>query len=633
MSGGWTGKTLRINLTNSNCAVEDTRMDWAEEYIGGRGLGARYLYDEVDPTIDSLAVENKMIFATGPLTGTNASCGARYMVITKGYQTGTITTSNSGGHWGPELKFAGYDMLIIEGKAEKPVYIWIYNDSVEIRPANGIWGKTVWQTEELIKNELGIPGAKIASIGPAGENLIRFAAIMNDLHRAAGRSGVGAVMGSKNLKAIAVKGSGGVRIARPAEFHRATFDKKSKLKISPVTGTGLPTYGTEVLMNVINEAGAMPTRNFQEAQFEGADNISGETLAGAWAKKRLGEETTSEEEAETRTVANKACFACTIACGRVTEIPSAASGQHRVTTSPHNWRQASEGPEYEPAWALGSNCGIDDLDALLKANFLCNELGMDPISMGATLAAAMELYEKGAIKPEETDIPLNFGNADALVGMVERTAYRQGFGDKLAEGSKRLTEQYGHPDLFMGVKGSEFPAYEPRGIQGMGLSYATSNRGACHLRAYTVSSEILGIPEKTDPRVTEGKAGLVKAFQDATSVVDAAGLCVFLTFGIGLPEIREELNAAVGRDYTEEDLLKAGERIFNIERMWNLKAGFTGADDTLPKRILKEAIPAGPNKGAVNRLHEMLPEYYELRGWSADGVPRKEKLQELGITH
>ncbi|MDP6358320.1 MAG: aldehyde ferredoxin oxidoreductase N-terminal domain-containing protein, partial [Planctomycetota bacterium] len=259
MNTGWTGKTLRVDLTQSSCEVEDTRMDWAEEYIGGRGLGARYLYDEVDPMIDPLAAENKIIFATGPLTGTNASCGARYMVITKGYQTGTITTSNSGGHWGPELKFAGYDMLIIEGKAEKPVYLWVYNDSIEIRSADGIWGKTVWETEELIKNELAIPGAKIASIGPAGENLIRFAAIMNDLHRAAGRSGVGSVMGSKNLKAIAVRGTGGVAIARPVEFHRAALDKKEKLNASPVTGTGLPTYGTEVLMNVINEAGAMPT--------------------------------------------------------------------------------------------------------------------------------------------------------------------------------------------------------------------------------------------------------------------------------------------------------------------------------------------------------------------------------------
>jgi aldehyde:ferredoxin oxidoreductase len=535
------------------------------------------------------------------------------MVITKGPLTGTITTSNSGGHWGPELKFAGYDLLILEGRASRPVVLWVYNDQVTLRPAEHLWGRTVWETEDALRSELGVPDAIIASIGPAGERLVRFACIMNDRHRAAGRSGVGAVMGSKNLKAIAVRGTGGVRLADPAAFMRAQWALKAKLKASPVTGEGLPTYGTAVLVNVINESGALPTHNYRMSQMEEADNLSGETIR------------------DTRLVANKACFACTIACGRVTRFPDDAAKKYLVTTHPRNWKHAGEGPEYENAWALGADTGVSDLDAVLKASLLCNDLGMDPISLGATIAAAMELYETGAITEEQTGMPMPFGSAEAVVAMTERAGYRDGFGDALAEGSKRLTERFGHPEFFMGVKGQEFPAYDPRAIQGMGLGYATSNRGACHLKSYTVSPEILGLPMKMDPAVTEGKAAITKLFQDVTSVFDASGLCLFLTFGIGLEDAGPELAAATGVDFTLEDLVRAGERIWNLERIWNQKAGFTGGDDTLPKRMLQEPIPAGPTKGKVNRLGEMLPEYYRLRGWTPDGEPTASKLIELGL--
>jgi aldehyde:ferredoxin oxidoreductase len=613
MMYGWTGKVLRVDLTQGLVSVEPTNAAWARDFIGGRGLGARYLHEEVDPGVDPLAPENKLIFATGPLTGTNASCGARYMVVTKGPLTGTITTSNSGGHWGPELKFAGYDLLILEGRAPEPCYLWIYDDAVEIRPAGSVWGRTVWETEDALREELGVPDAIVASIGPAGERLVKFACIMNDRHRAAGRSGVGAVMGSKNLKAIAVRGTGGVRLADPAAFMRAQWALKAKLKASAVTGEGLPTYGTAVLVNVINESGAMPTRNFQESQMAEADNFSGETIK------------------DTRLVANKACFACTIACGRVTKIPGEAQGKFMVTTKPHNWKVAGEGPEYENAWALGADTGVSDLDAILKAGFLCNELGMDPISLGATIAAAMEMYEKGVIDDAKTGRPMPFGSGDALVAFTELTAYREGFGDDLAEGSKRLTERYGKPEFFMGVRGQEFPAYDPRAIQGMGLGYATSNRGACHLKAYTVAPEILGLPMKMDPAVTEGKAEITKLFQDVTSTFDATGLCLFLTFGIGLEDAWPELAAATGIDYTIEELMRAGERIWNLERIWNQKAGFSGKDDVLPKRMLAEPIPAGPTKGRVNRLGEMLPEYYRLRGWTPEGEPTASKLIELGL--
>jgi len=613
MMDGWTGQLLRVNLSSGEISKEAVNMEWARDYIGGRGLATKYLYEEVDPTTDPLGPGNKLIFAPGPLTGTSASCGARYMVLCKSPLTGAIACSNSGGYWGPELKFAGYDMIIFEGKAEKPVYLWIYNDAVELRDASHLWGKGVWDTEDAIRAEVAEPDCRIAGIGPAGENLVRFACVVNDKHRAAGRSGVGAVMGSKNLKAVAVRGTRGLSIANPDAFFAAVADANAKLEDAPVTGAGLPAYGTPILVNVINEHGALPVKNFQLSQFAEAENVSGETLA------------------ETRLVAKKSCFACTIACGRVTKLPGDAQGKYMVTTSKRNWSNAGEGPEYENTWALGPDCGVSDLDAIIKANWLCNDYGMDPISFGATLAAAMELYEKGLIGDEQTDMPLKFGSGDALVAMAEKTAFREGFGNELAAGASRMTAKFGHPEFFMGVKGQEFPAYDPRGIQGMGLGYATSNRGACHLRSYTVSPEILGIPEKMDPFTTEEKPDIVKLFQDATAVVDSTGLCLFLTFGIGLDEIVPELDAATGAGYTVDNALEAGERIWNLERMFNIKAGITGADDALPKRITDEGIAEGPNKGMVNKLGDMLPEYYKLRGWDENGVPTEEKLSSLGL--
>lgn len=616
---GWTGRILRVDLSRRRTSCEPLRPDWARQFVGGRGLGARYFSDEVDPRVEPFAPENKLLFATGPLTGTNASCGSRYMVVTKGALNDTITTSNSGGFWGPELKYAGFDMVICEGRASSPVYLWIHDDQVEIRDAGALWGTSVWECEDRIRDLTGVPDARIASIGQAGERLVRFAGILNDRHRAAGRNGVGAVMGSKNLKAVAVRGSGSVAIARPADWLRAQWQLKRKLRAHPVTGEGLPQLGTAVLVHVINEGGAMPTKNWQYGRMNvaetgsNAENISGERLKSH------------------HTIRNKACFACTIACGRVTKVSVDGVTRHDVTTSPHNWHHAGEGPEYESAWALGADTNVDDLDAVLKAGFLCNEYGLDPISFGSTLAAAMELYERGVLCDAITGMPLRFGSADALIAMTEATAFRRGFGAELAEGSKRLCEKYGHPELFMGSKGMEFPAYDARAVQGMGLGYATSNRGGCHLKGYTIASEVLGIPVKTDPSTTEGKAALQKAFQDATGAFDASGLCLFLSFGVAVDDFLPELVAATGIDYTLESLLEVGERIFNLERQWLLNAGFTAADDTLPKRLLQEPIPHGPTQGQVNRLYEMLPEYYSLRGWNERGEPTSEKLAALGL--
>ncbi len=611
--GGWTGCVLRVDLTRGEVRREELDPRHARDYVGGRGIGARLLWDELDPQVDPLSPENLLVFATGPLTGTNASCGARYMVVTKGPLTGCITTSNSGGRWGPELKFAGYDLLVLEGRSSTPVYLWILDDRVELRPAEHLWGKGVFETEDEIRRETGVADCSIASIGPAGENTVLYAAIMNDKFRAAGRSGVGAVMGSKNLKAIAVRGTGGVRVADPGALMAAQWAQKEVLSKAPLTSEGLPAYGTLALMNVINEHGALPTRNYKEAQFEGAENISGEELA------------------KTRLAANKACFACTIACGRVSNISNEGIGRYTLKTSPRNWHHATEGPEYENAWSLGADCGVDDLDAILKSNLICNDLGMDPISLGATIAATMELYEMGVLTDEQTGMPMPFGSGDALVAMTEATGYRRGFGNEIAQGSKRLGEKFGHPEVFMGVKGQEFPAYDPRALQGMGLGYATSNRGACHLRAYTVSAEVVGEPEPMDPRATEGKAQLTVDMQNISTAIDATGLCLFLTFGNTLSDLTPLVAAATGIAYTDDDLVRAGERIWNRERMWNLRAGIEPSEDKLPKRMLEDAIPAGPAKGEVNRLSEMLPEYYRARGWSDDGRPGAEKLADLGI--
>ena len=614
----WANKVLRVNLNEGTCSSEPLNMEWAKEYIGQRGLATRYMVEEVDPTCDPLGSDNKLIFATGPLTGTMASTGGRYSVITKGPLTGAIACSNSGGYLGAELKLAGWDMVIFEGKSAEPVYLYVVNESAELLSASEIWGKSVWETDEILHKTHQDTRLRIAACGRSAEAGCLYAGIVNDLHRAAGRSGVGTVMASKNLKAIAVIGTQGVgNIKDPARFMQTTAEQKKVLVDHPVTGTGLPTLGTQVLMNVINETGALPTRNMREVQFEGANNISGEQMLEP-----------RERDGKPNLTTNAACFACTIACGRISTIDQ---GHFTVENKPQYWGN-SGGLEYEAAWALGADTGVDDLDALTYANFVCNEDGFDPISFGATLAAAMELYDIGAITKEDTGgMELKFGSAEALAWSAEKVATGEGFGADLGLGSKRLCEKYGHPDLSMTVKGQEFPAYDPRAIQGMGLTYATSNRGACHLRSYTVSSEILGIPEKTDPLVTEGKAGLVKAFQDVTAAWDSTGLCLFTSFAWSLENVAPQLDAACEGEWTADRLMETGERIWNLERGFNNRAGLTSADDTLPKRLLEEAAKTGPAEGKVCGLDEMLPEYYEMRGWTKDGQVTDETRSRLAL--
>lgn len=597
---GYAGKILRVDLTSGTYKVEDLNLDLAIKYIGGRGLGSKIFFDEVDPNVEPFSPENKLIVATGPLSGTPVPTGGRYMVITKSPLTGAIACSNSGGYFGAELKAAGYDMIILEGKAEKPVYIAIEDDKIEIKEAGRLWGKLVSETTDELKKEHG-EKVRVLCIGPAGEKLSRIAAVINDYDRAAGRSGVGAVMGSKNLKAIVVRGTKAVKLYDEEKVKDVVASKIKMLRENGVTGQGLPTYGTAVLVNIINEHGIFPVANFQRAYTEKADDISGETMT------------------RDILVRKNPCYRCPIACGRWVRLKDG---------------KEVGGPEYETLWAFGADCDVYDINAVAEANFWCNEYGLDTISTGTTIAAAMELYEKGYVKDEEIKddgYSLKFGDADAIVGWTKKIGAREGFGDKMAEGSYRLCEAYGVPEFSMSVKKQELPAYDPRGVQGHGLEYATSNRGGCHVRGYMISPEILGAPQKIDRFSLEGKAEWVKVFQDLTAVIDSLGLCLFTSFALGAPDYAELMNVVSGTDFTAETILEAGSRIWTLERVFNLKAGIDPSEDKLPKRLLQDPIPEGPSKGHVHRLSELLPKYYEVRGWDEKGYPKEETLKKLGI--
>ncbi len=594
-------RILHVDLSSGPIERQELDDEVSRKFIGGRGAGTYLLATMLKGQEDALSPENPLIFATGPLTGTAAPTGGRYMAICKSPLTNLVACSNSGGQFGAELKRTGTDLLLVTGKASEPVYLLIEDEKAELRPASHLWGRDTHFTTAAIKKELEMEGAKIACIGPAGENLVRFACIINDLHRAAGRSGVGAVMGSKNLKAVVVKGSSRPEPGDNELFMDIVKERVKTLHGNPVTGQGLPALGTKVLDNIINEHGAYPTRNFQTGVFESTDELCGEALVEKGYLKK-----------------NRGCYACPIKCARVTELPTGAKG---------------EGPEYESGWALGAAVGVKDLIAITEANYLCNLLGLDTISCGLTLACAMELFEKGIIKREELQggPALEFGSSEALVFYTQKMAYRDGFGKNLAEGSLRLAQSYNAPELAMAVKGQELPAYDPRGVQGQGLSYATSNRGGCHVRGYLIAPEVLGIPEKLDPQATEGKAQWVKVFQDLTAVIDSMGMCLFTSFALGAEDYLALLNAFTGRGYTLEEMMECGERIWNLERALNIRFGMSPESDTLPERLLKEPMPEGPQKGNTVRLSEMLPEYYKLRGWDENGVPAGETLKRLGL--
>lgn len=597
MKTSYNEKLLRINLTTNEIKVEPLNLEIAKKFIGARGLGSKILLDEIDPSVDPLSSENKLVIMTGPVTGASVPTGGRYVVVTKSPLTGMIACSNSGGEWGAKLKYSGFDGIIIEGKSSTPKYLYINDDKVEILNAHHVWGKTSTETDIFLKEKY--PQASVLNIGPGGENLSLMAAIINDTDRAAGRSGVGAVMGSKNLKAIVVNSSkNSIPVNNPDALRKELVIAMKKIKEDGVTGTGLPTYGTAVLVNIINETGCFPTNNWQGSYSQNAENISGETLTEKYLKRTYN------------------CHRCPIGCGRVVEREGKEIG----------------GPEYETLWAYGGNCGVYDIPTINEANFWCNELGLDAISVPCTIAAGMELYEKGLISENDCEgIPLKFGSKIAVVEWTKRIGFGETpLGKLMALGSQRLCEYYGHPEISMSVKKQELPAYDARGIQGIGLNYATSNRGGCHVRGYMISPEILAHPELLDRTVTDNKASWTKIFQDLTAVIDSMGMCLFTSFALNAEDYTNFLNAATGTEHTVTSLLDTGERIYNLERIFNKRAGMKPEDDKLPKRLLKESIVDGPSKGLKSKLDIMLPEYYKARGWE-NAFPTKETLQKLGL--
>ncbi len=607
MANGYVGRLLKVDLSGHEIWVEELDWDIAADYVGGRGLGARLLLDELKPGTDPLGPDNVLIFSTGPLTGTIAPACGRSVLSAKSPLTGTVFDSNSGGLIGPELKMAGYDAVVIYGRSDEPVYLAIRGEEAELRPAERIWGSTTSEAIEAIKSELGDRRARVACIGPAGEAGVLIANVICEPHRAFGRGGLGAVMGSKRLKAIAIRGArrGPVEVANPHAFRKVCRQVVEVLERNPLTGDLLGRYGTGCLMTPVNKAGILPTRNFRTGFFEEAEAITGEVLVRALGAKR------------------RACFGCPIGCGRVL-----VRGKREVGA-----------PEYETAWAFGAQCGICDMEAIARANELCNELGIDTISLGNAIGFLMECYERGLITDRETGgLKLEWGRAELLPKLVELTARREGVGALLSLGVKRMSERIpGSEPLAMHVKGLELPAYDPRGAKGMGLAYATSNRGGCHLRAYLVMSEILSMPRYLDPTKEEGKPELVKRLQDIFAVLDSMVMCKFTSLAL-FETLEYEpkwyarlLTTATGFYFDEEEFLRAGERIYNIERFFNVREGIDGAYDTLPARLLEEPMPSGPAEGHVVELRPMLERYYALRLWDVRGRPTDRVLMRLGI--
>jgi aldehyde:ferredoxin oxidoreductase len=591
--GGWVGKIARINLSTGKISVEDLPQKTAVDYLGGRGLGARILYDEVGPSVEPYSPDNLLIFTTGPLTGTKAPSSSRFSVTTKSPLTGTILDSNCGGKAGLRLKDAGYDALIISGKAAKPVCIIVDEKGIKIQDAGQLWGKDVNETTDILLGQAANPlTASVACIGPAGENLVRFAAVINDKSKAVGRGGVGAVMGSKNLKAVVTSGESKQIAADQETLDFIVYEARKVIKQSPITSIGLPTYGTSALVRVMDMMGAFPSYNFTESIFEHLNDISGETLR------------------EKLFIKQKACWGCPIGCKRETKT---ANG-------------TGEGPEYESLWALGPECGIHDLEAIADANYLCNRLGLDTISTGVTIGCAMELEKRGI-----ADEGVRFGDAKSMLKAVGDIAYRRNHGDALAEGSRRMAEKHGAKEFAMQAKSMEFPAYEPRAMGVQGLSFATSNRGGCHLRGNMLGPEMLGVPKIVDHSGATGTVGLLIYHQHISAAFDSLGVCKFAGFAVSDELLARMMTAITGIEFVPQNLHHAGERIWNLERLYNLREGFTSKDDTLPKRLMEEPLKDGPAKGRVVKLAPQLEEYYRYRGWDANGVPKKEKLKQLGL--
>jgi len=577
---GWWNRLARANLSTGEVTYEKIGEEILHDFLGGRGLGLRLLVDEIDPDIDPLE-ENVLVFTAGPLTGTSVPTSGRFSVSSKSPLTGTIADSNVGGSFGSEFKKTGLDALIVEGTSEEPVRLEIDEDVIKIKKTD-LWGS---ETGKCFDDLDG----KSAVIGPAGENQVLYSSIVTNGYRVFGRGGMGAVMGSKRLKAISVKGNKKVPVSDKKLLQKHVKKATSKISSSPVTSRGLKKFGTPILVNLLAWLGMFSKKNFREAaDEEEADNLSGEKMKEQIVEKHEG------------------CHVCPIRCGLKTETR----------------KEKGKGPEYESVWALGSNLGIFDLEEVTELNYRCNELGLDTISTGGTLACAMEMSEEGV-----------WSKVDGFEGDAKETlnkiAYREDVGGELAEGSKRLCEKY-NCSFSMTVKGMELPAYDPRGAAGQALSFATSNRGGCHLRGYMIGEEIFGVPKLFDRFKTSGKAQLVKRSQERNAYLDSLIACKFSAFALDENFYSRFMQSTTGVDYTVSDLHTVGERIYNLERLFNVKAGFDRKDDQLPERF-SNPLKEGASADNVFDMEAMLDDYYEVMGWDERGIPKRSTLEKLDI--
>jgi len=601
--GGYANRVAWIDLTKGTVEYKPIAEEDALKYIGARGLGVKYVFDN-GPKVDPLSPENILCFMNGPLTGTDANMSGRMAIVTKSPLTGTVTDSHHGGWSAARLKWAGFDGLVFKGKAEKPVYAYVENGQVTLHDASDLWGKGVHETIKILQERYGNEKElSIIAIGPAGENLVKFACWVNENDRASGRGGTGCVGGSKHLKAIVIRGKHADR-PRPVDrdgwktaHQRALATIMDEANVTSPRKGGLSVYGTNVLMNITNNMGALPSYNSKVTSF----GENGELISGEWVKANI-------------LVNDPTCHACPVACKKEVEVKEGPFKIHM------------ESLEYEPAWSLGANCGNNDAGAIAYMIDRANDYGYDAIEIGDVLSLYMEYSERGYANGDG----LAWGDRHGMVELMRKIAYREGIGDILAEGTGKAAAKLGHPELGMHVKGQGIPAYDPRGLKGMGIAYATSNRGACHLRGYTPASELGLIPLKTDPLAWKGKGELLKLLQDLHAFSDSLDLCKFSAFAEGAEEYALQYSAMTGRAITADEVLKTGERIYNLERYYNNLCGFDGKDDTLPERFLKEPSTMPGSQGHVCELDLMKEEYYRVRGWD-NGVVTEAKLKELGI--
>ena len=604
---GICGKLLEIDLTSGKTKDSPIPGGMMEKYLGGRGLGARLLFDSLPPKTDPLSPENVLTFLTGPLTGSMVTGSSKFVVVTKSPLTHGWCDSYSSGRIAVELKKAGYDGMVIRGRSNYPCYLRIDDRGVEVREADWIWGRDSFETERMLKEMEKDPSVGVSSIGPAGEKLARFACINSDLYRQAGRGGVGAVMGSKRLKAIVVKGTKGAGLhdrTRLVELNRESYRRSQKSQVAQARKK----YGTPLTLNITHAGGILPTKNFQFGTWEKAL----EKIDSVGVHKSFK--------------SHKPCLSCFVPCSLVTEV---AEGRYKGISV--------EGPEYETLGMFGSNLLIDSLPVIIQANILCDRLGLDTISAGNVIGFVMECFERGFLSAGDTEgKEIRFGDGEAALAAVEMIAYRRGFGDILAEGVKAASQRIGKESsrFAMHVKGLEFPAYEPRGAFGSGLSYAVSPRGACHRRAWPPAKEILG---GYPPFTTEGKAEMIKDLYDQNCVLHSLLVCDMPAkfIPLSLDDYSNYLQAVTGESFSTDDFLNIAGRIETLIRMINLREGFSREDDTLPHRTLFEPLPDGPAKGqfiGLENLNRMIDDYYACRGWDSRGVPTEAALGKYDLS-